>query len=128
MTYTSPLVAPPATNPWDVADVAARALAVLRLDPADADAARIDAAALAAVALVDAELDMVTPYASAAVIPAPVLDAAVNLTVEGYRRKDAPFGLTDSWSADGAFLRLSSDVLKGVRSQLGPYVERRGVA
>jgi len=56
-----------------------------------------------------------------------VLDAVVTLTIELYRRKDAPFGVTDSWSVDGAVLRLSSDVLRGVRSQLGKYRSRRGI-
>ena len=121
-------VAPPATNPWDVAAVASRALAVLRLDPDDADAERVAYAAVAAVVLIDAELDLRTAYASADAIPTPVVDAAVTLTVEGYRRKDAPFGLTDSWSADGAYLRLSADVMKGTKSQLRPFKDRRGMA
>jgi len=121
-------VAPPAANPWDVADVASRALAVLRLDPADADALRVGEGAVLAVELVDELLDLRTAYPSAAAIPRAVVGAAVNLTVEDYRRKDAPFGLTDSWSADGAFLRLSADVYKGVRSQLQPFKDRRGMA
>jgi hypothetical protein len=121
-------VTPPAANPWDLAEVTTRALDVLRLDPADADAGRVGEAAAQAVALVDAELDMPDPYSTASGIPAPVLEAAVNLTVEGYRRKDAPFGLTDSWSADGAYLRLSADVMKSTKSQLRPYKARRGVA
>jgi hypothetical protein len=121
-------VTPPAANPWDVAAVASRALAVLRLDPADVDAERVTEAATSAVALVDAELDLRTAYASAAVIPPTVVEAAVNLTVEGYRRKDAPFGLTDSWSVDGAYLRLSADVMKGTKSALRPFKDRRGLA
>lgn len=124
-------VTPPAINPWDVALITTRALAVLRLDPADADAQRVAEAAASAVVLVDAELDLVEPYPlleGGAGIPTPVVDAAVVLTVEGYRRKDAPFGLTDSWSADGAYLRLSADVMKGTKSQLRPFKQRRGVA
>ena len=121
-------VAAPAVNPWDVADVVDRALAVLRLDPADADADRVAQAAAEAVALVDAELDLTDPYTDAAAIPAPVVGAAVNLAVEDYRRKDAPFGLTDSWSSDGAYLRLSADVMKGVKSALRPYKDRQGMA
>jgi hypothetical protein len=121
-------VAPPAANPWDLVEVTTRALAVLRLDPADADAQRVADAAAQAVELVDAELDMPIPYLDAASIPAPVMEAAVNLTVEGYRRKDAPFGLTDSWSVDGSYLRLSADVMKSTKSQLRPYKARRGLA
>ena len=122
------VVAPPAANPWDVTEVAERALDVLRLDPSDMDAGRVEAKAAEAVALIDAELDMVTPYATAASIPASVFGAAVTLTVELYRRKDAPGGITDSWSADGTYLRLSADVMKGVKSVLRPYKARRGVA
>ena len=121
-------VAAPAVNPWDVTAVVERALDVLRLDPADMDAARIEGKAAEAVALCDGELDMDTPYPTAAAIPAPVVGAAVTLTVELYRRKDAPGGITDSWSADGTYLRLSADVLKGVKSALRPYKARRGVA
>jgi hypothetical protein len=128
VTYTAPLVAGPAVNPWDTEDIAAQALDVLRLDPSDMDAERIAAKAEEAVALIDRKLDMVTPYASYASIPKPVRGAGVTLTVEMFKRKDAPGGITDAWSADGTFLRLSADVLKGVRSTLEPYVERRGVA
>jgi hypothetical protein len=128
VTYLAPTVAPPAANPWDLVELSARALDVLRLDAADDDAPRVELAVVEAVALVDAELDLEVGYASSSSIPAPVTGAAVTLAVELYRRKDAPFGVTDSWSPDGAVLRLSSDVLRGVRSTLAPYVSRRGIA
>ena len=71
---------------------------------------------------------LLTDYATApASIPSPVFDAAVNLTVELYRRKDAPFGVTDSWGLDGASIRLSSDVMKGTASMLAPYKARWGI-
>lgn len=124
MTYTPAPVAAPARLPWDVDAVALAALDVLRLDPTDEDAARITSAAQSATDLVDAELDM---SASPVTIPGPVFDGAVMLTVELYRRKDAPFGVTDSWSVDGASIRISSDVMTGTRSMLRPYVERRGL-
>jgi hypothetical protein len=144
VTYTPATVSPPARLPWDVAAVAQAALDVLRLDPADEDAARITSAAQSATELIDAELDYdggppsagwdyggwsstsSTPVGMAA-IPGPVFDAAVTLTVELYRRKDAPFGVTDSWSVDGASIRISSDVMTGTRSMLAPYVSRRGI-
>jgi hypothetical protein len=128
VTYLAPTVASPAVNPWDVAAIAARALDVLRLEEADDDAGRINLAVAEAVGLLDAELDLEVAYVDTASIPAPVNGAAVTLTVELYRRKDAPFGVTDSWSPDGAVLRLSSDVLRGVRSALAPFVGRRGIA
>lgn len=117
-------VSAPSRLPWDVDAVALAALDVLRLDPTDEDAARITSAAQSATELVDAELDMAAPPVT---IPGPVFDGAVMLTVELYRRKDAPFGVTDSWSVDGASIRISSDVMTGTRSMLRPYVERRGL-
>jgi hypothetical protein len=118
-------VTSPAALPWDVDAVAFAALDILRLDPSDVDAERITSAATSATELVDYELDYeVAPDT----IPNPVFDAAVALTVETYRRKDAPFGVTDSWSADGAVIQLSADVMRGVRSTLTPYKSRWGIA
>jgi hypothetical protein len=125
MTYTPAAVASPARLPWTVEEVAVAALDVLRLDASDQDAARVAAAADSATVLVDSELDLeVAPTT----IPGPVFDAAVTLTVELYRRKDAPFGVSDSWSVDGAAIHLSADVMRGVRSTLNPFVGRRGIA
>jgi hypothetical protein len=129
VTYTSPSVAPPASLPFDPPAVTGAALDILRLDPADEDAARIAGGTLQAIALVEQRLDLeVSPWADAAALPAPVEGAAVLLTVELYRRKDAPFGVTDSWSVDGAAFRITSDVMRGVDSMLAPYRGRRGVA
>lgn len=124
MTYTPPAVVAPARLPWVVAEVAESALDVLRLEPEDEDAERVAAAADSATVLVDQRLDLeVAP----ATIPGPVYDAAVTLAVELYRRKDAPFGVSDSWSIDGASIRISSDVMRGVDSMLAPFRGRRGV-
>ena len=117
---TSP---PPAVLLWDVDAVALAALDILRLDPADEDAERITTAADSATALVDSMLDYAVAPAD---IPGPVFDAAVTLTVELFRRKDSPFGVTDSWSVDGASIMLSSDVYRGVRSMLTRYKSRFG--
>ena len=122
------VVAPPAVNPWDIAEVVEGALEVLRLDPADMDAARIERKAREATQLVDQKLDLETPYLGMEVFPAPVIESAVDLTVELFRRKDSPGGITDSWTADGSFIRLSADVMKGVNSKLAPFRGRRGVA
>jgi len=119
------VVAPPAPLPLDAQDIADQALAILRLDPADVDAARIEQAALVAIDLATQQLDFAEVPTALSVA---VTDAVVTLTVELYRRKDAPFGVTDSWSVDGAVLRLSSDVFRGVRSQLAKYRDRRGIA
>jgi hypothetical protein len=60
--------------------------------------------------------------------PEDVVTAAVQLTGELYRRKDAPFGVLSAWSPTGEALRISRDHLAGVDSLLGPYVEGWGLA
>ena len=57
---------------------------------------------------------------------APLVEAAVELAVEVYRSKDAPFGVLDAWSADAVPLRISSDRLRNVRSIAVPYKRRFG--
>jgi len=121
VTYIPPVVSEPAPLPLDAQTLASAALDIMRLDPADVDAERILEEAGVAIELVSQELDYdVAP----ATVPAGVSDAAVMLTVELYRRKDAPFGVTDSWTVDGASVRVSSDVMRGVRSQLSRYRSR----
>lgn len=120
--------APPAANPWDVDDVSAAALAILRLEPADEDAPEVATSAGVACELVDAELDMAAPFATVDDIPAHVHRAAVFLTVEMYRRKDAPFGVLNAWSVDDVMIRVGPDVMRSVRSILFPSKERFGVA
>lgn len=119
------LVSAPAPLPLDPQQVADEARAVLRLEDGDPDTPRVERAAIVAIDLATQQLDF-------DVAPTTIADAAhdavVTLTVELYRRKDAPFGVTDSWSVDGAVLRLSSDVFRGVRSQLSKYRARWGVA
>ena len=124
MTYTSETVPSPAPLPFDTPAIAGAALDVLRLDPTDEDAARVEEAAVRACELVSLELDYsVAP----ATVPPIAVGAAVTLTVELYRRKDAPFGVTDSWSVDGTSLRISSDVMRGVRSELAKIRSRWSV-
>ena len=115
MSYVASTVPGPAPLPFDAPAVAAAALDILRLDASDEDAARVQEAAVRACHLVELELD----YAVAPTTNDPhPQGAAVTLTVELYRRKDAPFGMTDSWSVDGTSLRISADVMRGVRSEL----------
>lgn len=123
MTYLD--VTTPAPLPWELEDIVARALDVLRLDPTDADAERIELAAVEATTLIEQSLDL---HESPTTIPAPVVGAAVQVTIELYRRKDAPFGVTDAWSVDGSIVRLSSDPLKGVWPSISRYRGRWGVA
>ena len=144
MSYQRSTVTAPASLPWDLERVAAGALDVLRLDPSDADAARILGHAQVATRRIDQYLDLeclpdewLTIPVGMAVPPVPpdfyeippeLYEAAINLTIERYRSKDAAFGVLDSWSADGSFTRISADTLKGVRSLIGPSKGRWGVA
>ncbi len=117
----------PAANPWDTSDIAARAMEVLRLDPADRDAARILDHAATAADRIDGYLDLLDPFPADS-IPGAVQEVAVSVTVELYRRKDAPFGILDSWSADGVFARVPSDPLRMHEAVLSRYKRRQGVA
>jgi hypothetical protein len=101
---------------------------VLRMDPTDDDSDRVFQAAESAVLLVNDYLDrdddpIVAPP------PQPVTDACVQVTVEAYRRKDAPFGVLNSWSeSDIGPVRIGTDPLKGVEQILAPFAHRYGVA
>lgn len=120
----------PTTTPsWGDPDLIAQmALKVLRMDQNHEDVPRVERAAVAAMELVDRYMDraddpLVTPT------PQPVTDAAVQVTVEVYRRKDAPFGVLQGFSdTDVGPVRIGSDALKGVESLLMPYSHRYGVA
>lgn len=119
--------------------IASGALEQLRLGPTDRDAARIGRLSLAACSAIDEHLELVAVTGRVAYIvggravvsyatgdaPAPVLEAAIALTVELYTRKDATLGVLGS-GADA--VRLSSDHLAGVRSILGPFVEGFAIA
>ena len=129
MTLDYTPVAPPAPLPWDVDALLAYALLVLGLDPTDVDAPRVELAVVEAVAEIDQALDFDTsPYTTAADIPAPLVGAAANVAVTKYRRKDAPAGVTDAWSVDGAVIRFPSDDLRGVMPTIIRYRSRRGVS
>lgn len=116
---------PPA---WaDANTVAQMAMKVLRMEDTHTDMVRVERAAASAIELVDLYLDraddpLVQPT------PPPILDAAVQVTVEVYRRKDAPFGVLQGFSdTDVGPVRIGSDALKGVESLLMPYAHRYGV-
>lgn len=120
-------------------DIASGALEQLRLPATDRDAPRVAGKVLAACADIDEHLELrplagrvyytvggrnVVSYATGDA-PAPVLEAAVQLTVELYTRKDATLGVLGT-GPDA--LRLSSDHLAGVRSALAPFVEGFAIA
>jgi hypothetical protein len=123
--------------------VAAAAAEELRIGEDHPDRERFDRKARAACVAIDMRLELrpatgrmfypvtdvwaVTSYASGQA-PADVLEAAVQLTEELYRRKDAPFGISNAWSPTGEALRISRDHLAGVEPLLLPHVEGWGLA
>lgn len=121
---TAPFVPPPAVNLWDTAAIAASALAVLRFGSGDVDEDRVKAAAVAACGLVDHQVDRLEPITPTATMT----DSAVQVTIELYRRKDAPFGTTNAWSQDTVAAVLAGSPLTGVVGELLPDKERWGLA
>lgn len=124
------------------ADIAAAALEQRRLAGDDMDAARLTSKVPAACAAIDQRLDLrpiagrvvyvvggvpVIAYA-AGDVPSPIVDAAVQLTLDLYDRKDARFGVLASASATfGEPVRVSRDQLAGIESLLEPFVEGWGI-
>ena len=123
----------PNPDPWDgdPAWLVEEAAAILRMDSTDQDLDRLGRLAYVVTELVRQQLDCTVPFddvAQVQPIPDPVSDACVTALVEQYRRKDAPFGITGAWAADGVALRVSRDWLDPVRAALQPYKQRFGVA
>jgi hypothetical protein len=113
----------------DEDQVLADVLDVLRLPAADDDSDRIAALIPAAAALIETYLDRDTAPLEAAPPMHPLIAVAMtNCTIELYRRKDAPFGVLNSWSSDEMVVRISTDPLRGVLKILLPLKLQFGVA
>lgn len=106
---------------WPTAETigaaARKSMSMRDTDPAAPD---VDAFAASAVELVQNYLgndELPEPF------PGPIVDALVLVTVESYRRKDAAFGVLNTYSSsDFGPVRISTDWLKGVESLLHPYM------
>ena len=123
-------------------EIAELARGLLRLNAADPDAVRLPGCALAACSAIDHRLNLLPgtdrpeltvgghTWSTYAVDDAPpdVVTAAVQLTGELFRRKDAPFGVLNAASANAVPMYVSRDQLAGVDSLLAPYVEGWGFA
>lgn len=131
MTLSRPLAAVTAPS-WngDPAWLVEQAAAILRLPASDPDLERLGRLATSVMELVRQHLAWAVPFddPSQAPIPEPITDACVNATVEAYRRKDAPFGITGAWSADGLSMRVSNDWLNAVLYSLQPFRQGWGLA
>ena len=120
----------PNPDPWDgdPAFLVEQAQAILRLDSTDPDLPRLGRLAFVVKALVAEHLGGVQfDDPTLAPIPDPVTDACVTVLVETYRRKDAPFGITGAWTAEGVGMRVSRDWLDPVLFVLQPYRVAWGV-
>jgi hypothetical protein len=108
----------------DDAAAAAAAIEIMRLTTAPPDEQeRVLECAVAACDLISQYLDRCTPFDSTA-IPAALANAHVQVTIELYRRKDAPFGTLNTWSPDDAPLTVPGDPLRAVMTQILPFKER----
>lgn len=123
--------------------VATEARNRLRIREGDPDWGRTEDQARAAIRAIDARLglrpastrmsyplsdvDMVWTYPDGGA-PADVVEAAVVVTMDLLRRKDAPFGVLNASSLTGEPVRISRDQLAGAGSLLDPYVEGWGFA
>lgn len=127
---TAPVYPNPAPWTGDPAFIVEEARQILRLDSTDPDLERLGRLAYVVMDLVRHQLDAPIPFDApdAAPIPDPVTDACITALVEQYRRKDAPFGITGAWSADGVAMRVSKDWLDPVLFALQPYKQAWGVA
>jgi hypothetical protein len=73
------------------------------------------------------DVDVVWTYPADAA-PPDVLEAAVQVCMDLYHRKDAKFGVLNASSLTGEPVRVSRDQLAGVGTLLDPYVEGWGFA
>jgi hypothetical protein len=114
---------PPAANLWDVAAIATKALAVLRLGSGDVDVTRVNDAAVTATAAIDSFLDAVEPLTPTA----NMIARAVQVTCEEYQRPGIAWGVVNAWSEDTVAFRISGDPLAGVLIGLLPDKQRWGI-
>lgn len=111
---------------WDPAATAAAALAVLRLDVGDVDAARVAQLVPVAGARINDVLDRTADDPVTAPPPAPLAEAIVAVTVELYRGKDSPPSSVDGLIA-ASWRPPSVDPVAGVRAMITPYRRRFGI-
>ena len=109
---------------WDVDELAAKALAVLRLGSGDVDVPRVRDAAVTATEAIDYFLDAYEPLE----VTPNMFARATQCTVEEYQRPGVMWGVVNAWSADTVAFRISGDPLAGVLMGLLPQKQRFGVA
>lgn len=127
---TAPIVRPinPAAWDWDPLWLVEQARQVLAMSSTDPDVPRLTDLAYATIHTVMDFLDWETDYVPPDTAPDPVAQACVIVLVEQYQRKNAPFGITGAWGADGVAMRVSRDWADPVRYLLTPYKRQHGMA
>jgi len=123
-------IPPPVDTTWvNDAQAATDAATILRLASSGADYDRLLELAGAAGELICLYLDRTDPIPGVLpqTPPPPLRTAHANVTVELWRRKDAPFGVLDAWSPDGTATRIGSDPLQGVHHMITPYKAGWGI-
>lgn len=109
--------------------VLADVLDVLRLPATDDDADRIEALIPSAARLVEDFIDRGdNPLPDAPPMHPLVRTAMANITIELYRRKDAPFGVLNGWSPDESVVRINTNPLRGMLHVLLPLKVQWGIA
>jgi hypothetical protein len=128
---STPVQVPPYVDiSWrDDLQAAGDAAAVLRISMSSPEAARLTLCAQAAGLHICRYLDRKEPIpgVTPGVPPEDLRFAHAHVTVELYRRKDAPFGVLDAWSPDSGATRIGSDPLSGVKTMITPYKNRWGL-
>jgi hypothetical protein len=123
---------------WDgsTSELTALAQELLRLPADDPDIPRLTRCADAAIDAVADYLDPDTApgqeardviFPEGQPVVSSLTEACVLVTVEAYKRKDAPFGIAGQWSTDGLAVRVSRDWLDPLKPQLQPKRVRFGV-
>lgn len=123
-------IPPTMDRSWVDVDLAvADAASILKLSTTGPDAPALQRCAEAAGELICIDLDRVTPIPgiTPGVPPPPLRNAHAYVTIELWRRKDAPFGVLNAWSPDDVAIRIGADPLHGVRQMITPYKEQWGL-
>ena len=134
MTVTEPggpRFPPSFTWDGDPAVLLADARHYLGMSASDPDTARLGKVVDTVMEQVRVFLDCEIPFDDVnqtAPIASSLYSACLLASVEGYRRKDATFGLAGSFTADGIPVRISNDWLAPVVNLLAPYKQRWGMA
>lgn len=125
-------IPPQVDSTWrDDLQAAGDAAEILRIPQSGPEFDRLKLKAITAGEHICQYLDRTEPIPGHGIgVPPPALRTAqAQVTVELYRRKDAPFGVLGGWNQDdGGQTYISPDPLAGVKPLIMPYKARFGLA